>query len=670
MKTLSARAIIASLTITTILIFLFGSSVLWLRVNRSVKVAAAHQEAQLLGRSLNALLANELLTGNLFSASERLKFMVSSTRLNDFCVEVSNREKIMVLEYRSSGACSSQGEALEIQEKVLFNNSGAEAAYIISIRYLPRTFQSSARELLSLLKPTSLGLILLFLFSILIPLFLLWRFGNWVFRTATRIVEGQKDARAPRLGTFEIQELTSIWKAQQKLNNSIQSHAVKAMASQVAHDIRSPLAALDSVVGNLDQFPEEKRLIVRNSVGRIRDIANNLLQKQVLDLLSSDNSRSTVSLQFLSNLIDPLISEKRTEFRSKINVDIEWHLGVGSYGAFAEVEAMEFRRLLSSLIDDAVESLPNQKGRVRISLEASELSDIVQIQISDNGPNISLKNERIVKAQQKLALWRGQITVKSEGAAGTRVLLELPKKDPPTWFVSKIWMERKSRLVIVDDDSSIHSIWRGRFQSMNASAQTELVHLSTPEQFTDWVQTHPEGLPTLFLVDYEFLGSEKNGLDLIQDLKIAERSILVTSRFDERHILSRCEDLGVRLIPKGMASAVPIEITALVADPVDAVLIDDDPLTLASWKMAADLQHKKIRCFAEPNEFIAKQGEFSKDSPIYIDVNLGRNISGVDVAKRVFALGFRNLYLSTGYSASDFSELTFLKGVVGKSPPF
>ena len=56
-------------------------------------------------------------------------------------------------------------------------------------------------------------------------------------------------------------------------------NAFNELSSQVSHDIRSPLAALNMIVGSLDVLPEEKRQIIRNATQRINDIANQLLQK-------------------------------------------------------------------------------------------------------------------------------------------------------------------------------------------------------------------------------------------------------------------------------------------------------------------------------------------------------------------------------------------------------
>ncbi len=50
---------------------------------------------------------------------------------------------------------------------------------------------------------------------------------------------------------------------------------LSVVTAQVTHDIRSPLSALEMTLADI-AVPEEKRIIMRNSIGRIRDIINNL----------------------------------------------------------------------------------------------------------------------------------------------------------------------------------------------------------------------------------------------------------------------------------------------------------------------------------------------------------------------------------------------------------
>ena len=57
------------------------------------------------------------------------------------------------------------------------------------------------------------------------------------------------------------------------IKSQSQMAALATLSAQVAHDIRSPLAALDTVLGDASQLPEEKRTMIRAAVGRINDPA-------------------------------------------------------------------------------------------------------------------------------------------------------------------------------------------------------------------------------------------------------------------------------------------------------------------------------------------------------------------------------------------------------------
>ena len=55
---------------------------------------------------------------------------------------------------------------------------------------------------------------------------------------------------------------------------------------------------------------------------------------------------------------------------------------------------------------------------------------------------------------------------------------------------------------------------------------------------------------------------------------------------------------------------------------------------------------------------------------IYIDFDLGRKESGVDVASTISGLGFENIFLATGFTHLKAENLPHIKGVVGKTPPW
>jgi hypothetical protein len=210
----------------------------------------------------------------------------------------------------------------------------------------------------------------------------------------------------------------------------------------------------------------------------------------------------------------------------------------------------------------------------------------------------------------------------------------------------------------------------GRFEKTNIKmAGVEVFHFSTPDQLPHWIKANENILTnTLFLIDYEFLGFEQVGLDIIENLGIQSQSILITSHYEEIGIKQRCERLGVQLIPKDMAAFVPI--TIKTKNKIDAILIDNDDLIRVCWEQVAKIKQKAVVLFSTVEEFMRVSNTFKKDTPIYVDVNLSNGIRGEEVAKELSALGFCNLYLATGYDPANFSNLPFIKGVIDKYPPF
>lgn len=104
----------------------------------------------------------------------------------------------------------------------------------------------------------------------------------------------------------------------------------------------------------LSSIPEERRILIRNAVQRINDIANDLLEKSKSSKLGL-TATVTSSIDQMSPLIDSLVSEKRIQYRDRSNIEISVDLEK-SYGLFAKVNANEFKRVISNLINNSVEA--------------------------------------------------------------------------------------------------------------------------------------------------------------------------------------------------------------------------------------------------------------------------------------------------------------------------
>jgi signal transduction histidine kinase len=368
-----------------------------------------------------------------------------------------------------------------------------------------------------------------------------------------------------------------------------QVHAQKALselASQVAHDIRSPVAALNMITSEMSEFPEDLRILIRSSVNRINDIANILIRKNrqfsaeltgtigAEPIGQSEEVSEGAAEYLLFTLIDDLISEKRLQFRSKLGVEIQFAGAGSSQTLFSKVHAADFKRVISNLVNNAVEAL-DENGKVLITLGEMEGECVLKIQDNGKGippevlPRLGKKGETFGKrggsglglyhARSILENWGGTLEISSQLGVGTEVFVQLPKTAPPSWFVSELLLTPDSVVVIVDDDVTIHHTWIGRIDSARPlSSNIRVVHLSTPDELSAWVKENAPISRVTYLVDYEFIGHKSNGLDLIEELGIGEQSVLVTSRHEERNIKEICQRIQVAIIPKRIVGFIPI----------------------------------------------------------------------------------------------------------------
>jgi signal transduction histidine kinase len=482
--------------------------------------------------------------------------------------------------------------------------------------------------------------------------------------------------------TLEFSEVKS------KLVDQVKIKTFGNLAQQVAHDIRSPLAALNMVTESITNLPTSERMLMKNAIQRINDIANDLLQKGKQEYSTAEKA---LTIELMPTLIDIIVSEKRMQFREFSNLTIEVDL-TNSFGAFAKINSSEFKRVISNLINNSVEAFLNHAGRVVIGVRKS--NNQVEIFVEDNGKGIpshlipqlgqeGLSHGKEAKDQSgsglglyhaKLAIEKinGKLSIESVENTGTVVRILLPPTETPAWFASSIDLSNKKTLVSLDDDSSIHQIWSSRLQFIDGA---KIIHkqFQSGLEFKKYVNENLNNLKNiLFLVDFELLNQHKTGLDLIEELNIGQYSILVTSLYEDHHIQQRAKAQGLIILPKSLAGFVPIKAPKLESKKIkyDIVLLDNDPLVCLTWEMKAKRNGKSILVLTSAKVLYEELSEIDYDSIFYIDVHLTESgtADGVQVSKKLYDLGCLNLYLATGYEADKFSHITWIKGVVGKTP--
>jgi signal transduction histidine kinase/CheY-like chemotaxis protein len=484
---------------------------------------------------------------------------------------------------------------------------------------------------------------------------------------------------------FAVGHFFSIKRYTERL--TFQSASAQAeLAHQVAHDIRSPLMALEVLLSEEIGLDNDQLRLVRSATTRIRDIANDLISRPTNDRHErSANGLGKSCLIF--PLIEAAITEKRIQFRDRTAIQFE-SAAEGSAGfAFARVVEPELNRIISNLINNSVEAM--EVGCVRVTLRVDDATVIIDVtdngigipshllgEIGQKGFTFGKENSHsgsglgVYHAKKTLLNWGGNLSITSQVSKGTTVSLTLPVSGPPAWFKGLPQVKADTQLVIVDDEPSAMLVWKKIFPN------TCLNGFGSVEAFREWkkdrtaIAQHSKA--ALHIVDYD-LRSNCNGLSLIRELAIQGTSVLVTSRYNDETVQKEALNLGVGIIPKDLVKFLPVASeTKIMHEVIEAIIyLDDDLANQAAWKMAAKKSGFKVACFTTASDLMAALPSLSKNSSFYIDFSLGAGKpSGLEVCKTLFEAGFERLFLCTGHEKAKISKPAFLTAILDKTPPW
>lgn len=211
---------------------------------------------------------------------------------------------------------------------------------------------------------------------------------------------------------------------------------INSVAEMVAHDIRSPVAALNGALRRLSNIPAEDRALLEVVAKRIQSIAEHLLA------FRKSAARTPLPIRAerteIGPLLDELINEKRTQFSNEPNLTVHYTYH-GSDNPVGLAAASELKRVLSNLIDNAAQAM-NYSGT--ISITAKSASERTLLFISDTGPGfpkelIPRLGQRGVTSRQDgnglglfharttIESWGGSLKLESGSPKGAIVIIEL-----------------------------------------------------------------------------------------------------------------------------------------------------------------------------------------------------------------------------------------------------
>lgn len=287
--------------------------------------------------------------------------------------------------------------------------------------------------------------------------------------------------------------------------------ALGKLAAQVAHDIRSPLAALGAAAKGLE-MPQDQRGLIRAAVDRIRDIADDLLEHY----RAPGERPAARQVYNLASIIEPVVAEKKLQYADRTGLKIDFSAPGADPSAL--VDKKEFQRIISNLLNNAVEA-QGAGGAVLLELTAGEGKAFVKVK--DNGKGIApavlarlgRKGEThgkaggtglgLYHASSTLEVWGGSLKITSIPGEGTIVSFELP--------LSQTAGRSSMKVVLLDDDPLVHMNW----QQAAKRAGVELIAFKSPAELDAGMQGVALDVPVY--LDFE-LSAGASGEDIAKDL--------------------------------------------------------------------------------------------------------------------------------------------------------
>jgi signal transduction histidine kinase len=627
------------------------------RYDRAASHELAQKQIQLVYEHHKDNLRGQLLVGNFEHAKEEFQRYAMENQL--LITLIPAHEKLPKME--------SDDNKIAFQDFTL-SSYGKDLAQIRIQKVIPSIFDRV--KLITLF----------FLFSkltLITSIFLLIYFAlkRWILHPIEEIAANLKDDDVWSPKGFLPKEIVilgnKIRGALALQKEIIRNTEMTKIASQVAHDIRSPLEVLKGIKTDLNLLPEDSRHRIHMGINRIEEITYNLLKTHK----QSNLQETKESSEELLSLLISVLTEKRIEFRNQPSTKIVERIGTYSYGLFSQVHRSSLKSIISNLINNGIESLGGASGKIVVSLYSKDDSNVIEVK--DSGCGISLEaSERIFSkgfttkpegngiglyhAMQDLAAVAGKIEFSTKEGEGTSFFITLPKSEPSKTFLRHLDIRPYDTIIILDDDLAFHEIWNTRLKGCIQKVEHVF---SVDEMITKYKKLSSK---ILLLSDFELMNEGFDGIDIIEKFGHSAHSLLVTARNEEDAIQRRCAKSGIKLLPKSLVNYLKILTEDIPEQSI--VLIDDDRLIIWNWKTYCQKKGLSFTGFSSVDQFLAESTQYSSKTLIFIDSNLGGDVKGEIESEKIFNLGFSNIYLATGYDKHYFEKPLWIKDIFSKSP--
>lgn len=324
------------------------------------------------------------------------------------------------------------------------------------------------------------------------------------------------------------------------------------LAMAVAHDIRSPLSALNLILGTLPA--DDERTEALKKVGaRIEAISHSLLRSYRKSSYGGATPLSH-SKSLVRNIQDHF---------GRLHPEVRLVFHVSSPEPVFDVSSNDLERHLFNLITNSIEAMQSKTTpSPTVNVEMSENKGHALIRVADNGPGVASEIQprlfsprasfgktngngmALSEAKRFFESLGGSITLQ-DSLQGASFLISLPRS------AQKEEVRIEGMLILVDDDPEVLSLIRSQIPK----GQKHKIFSNPNEALEEIEAVAKTGEKFTLISDLIFNGYDLIGFDLLNAAGISQNAIKVmyTTLGGENQIQEMCSASNIRLIDKSKA---------------------------------------------------------------------------------------------------------------------
>jgi signal transduction histidine kinase len=368
---------------------------------------------------------------------------------------------------------------------------------------------------------------------------------------------------------------------------AISKAQIAKVASRVKHDVIASLVIGESALERVDK--DKSQLSILKSM--FERISNTVEDIPKLGELTDDEMKSAISGEdkseptkdelrssHLCAYIYQIVGEiKLSKFCQDKDIKFDIDCDEEGFSAFSEIQTNKLKRNLINLLKNSIEAIETQ-GSIKVIVRADEST--VSISIKDDGKGIPKDKLDLVGTRgqtfgkengsgiglsssiEDIHYWGGSLLIDSEEGQGTSLEIKLPRSEDNEIFPTSLTLIPETTIVIVDDDPLVHKLWRRRLQKVNSKKSSiDLFFARNIKAARSQLsKLEAEGKEYTLFIDNDLKDSKTTGADLVKELKIESKSILVSSSGNSGWLYEKCAALHLPIIPKSIQEVIPIEI--------------------------------------------------------------------------------------------------------------